>query len=106
MGTVDIVHVKDSIGHQFATRLTNVFVIGSGKKPLVSLPKGKGIRLSIAEEVCARARGEMVSTVVLHLISQQALVFLPPPHTHSATAGWRRRPRLLRKRSRPFSLPV
>jgi len=50
MGTVDIVHVKDSIGHQFATRLTNVFVIGSGKKPLVTLPKGKGIRLSIAEE--------------------------------------------------------
>lgn len=31
-------------------RLTNVFVIGKGDKPLVSLPKGKGVRLSIIQE--------------------------------------------------------
>ena len=36
--------------HSFATRLSNVFVIGKGNKPYVSLPKGKGIRLTIAEE--------------------------------------------------------
>jgi len=43
-GSFDIVHVKDAVGHTFATRMTNVFVIGKGDKPLVSLPKGKGIR--------------------------------------------------------------
>eukprot|EP00048_Salpingoeca_helianthica_P014215 m.220676 g.220676 ORF g.220676 m.220676 type:complete len:266 (-) comp15625_c0_seq1:127-924(-) len=51
-GSFDVVHVKDSIGHQFATRLSNTFVIGAGgsAKPLVALPKGKGVKLTIAEE--------------------------------------------------------
>ncbi|XP_072022462.1 small ribosomal subunit protein eS4-like [Amphiura filiformis] len=49
-GSFDIVHVKDSTGHMFATRMSNVFIIGKGSKCLVSLPKGKGIRLTIAEE--------------------------------------------------------
>merc|ERR1712105_81183 len=49
-GSFDIVHVKDSNGHVFATRLAYVFVIGKGNKPYISLPKGKGIKLSIAEE--------------------------------------------------------
>lgn len=49
-GSFDIVHVKDSQGHVFATRLSNVFIIGKGTKAYVSLPKGKGIKLSIAEE--------------------------------------------------------
>jgi len=51
-GSYDIVHVKDVLGHTFATRLSNVFVIGRGgsAKPLISLPKGKGVKLSIAEE--------------------------------------------------------
>jgi len=49
-GSFDIVHVKDSTGHTFATRLGNVFIIGKGNKAMVSLPKGKGIRLSIMEE--------------------------------------------------------
>lgn len=49
-GSFDIIHVKDAAGHKFATRLTNVFVIGKGQKPAVSLPKSKGIRLSIIEE--------------------------------------------------------
>jgi small subunit ribosomal protein S4e len=29
---------------------SNVFVIGQGNKPLITLPKGKGVKLSIAEE--------------------------------------------------------
>ncbi|CAH1229279.1 small ribosomal subunit protein eS4, X isoform-like [Branchiostoma lanceolatum] len=49
-GSFDIVHVKDTAGHTFATRLSNIFVIGRGNKPWVSLPKGKGIHLTIAEE--------------------------------------------------------
>jgi len=49
-GSFDIVHIKDTLGHQFATRLNYVFIIGKGGKSWVSLPKGKGVRLSIAEE--------------------------------------------------------
>jgi len=46
----DIVHVKDAAGHSFATRDTNVFIIGQGTKSLVSLPKRKGVKNSIIEE--------------------------------------------------------
>jgi len=49
-GSFEIVHVKDSNGHTFATRVNNVFVIGRGNKPLIALPRGKGLKLSIAEE--------------------------------------------------------
>merc|ERR1712001_524979 len=41
-GSFDIVHVKDANGH--------IFVIGKGAKPYISLPKGAGIKLSVAEE--------------------------------------------------------
>lgn len=54
-GTVDICHLKDSAGNEFATRLGNVFVIGKANKPMISLPKGKGIKLSILEEAANRA---------------------------------------------------
>lgn len=46
----DIVTVKDAKGHNFATRVANVFTIGSGTTPLVSLPKGRGIKKTIIEE--------------------------------------------------------
>ena len=49
-GSFDIVHLKDSAGHLFATRLGNVFVIGQGNRPMVSLPKRKGIKMTILEE--------------------------------------------------------
>ena len=49
-GAFDIIHIKDALGHSFATRMTNVFVIGKGQKALVSLPRQKGIRLTVAEE--------------------------------------------------------
>lgn len=50
-GGFDLVHIKDSLGNEFVTRMTNVFVIGAeAGKPYVSLPKGKGIKLSISEE--------------------------------------------------------
>jgi small subunit ribosomal protein S4e len=49
-GDFDIVHLKDKKGHSFATRLENVFVLGEGQSPIISLPRGKGIKLSIAEE--------------------------------------------------------
>merc|ERR1711908_138085 len=53
-GSFDIVHVKDAAGNIFATRLGNVFVIGKGNRPMVSLPKRKGIKLSILEERALR----------------------------------------------------
>ena len=49
-GSFDIIHIKDSLGHTFATRLSNVFIIGKGTKAMVSLPRQKGLRLTIAEE--------------------------------------------------------
>ena len=53
-GSFDIVHLKDANGHTFATRLSNVFIIGEGNKALVSLPRGKGLRLSNEEDRAAK----------------------------------------------------
>ena len=44
-GGFNIVHIKDAIDNSFATRETNVFVIGN-EKPWISLPKGKGVKVS------------------------------------------------------------
>merc|ERR1712088_1239759 len=49
-GSFDIVNVKDASGASFATRMSNIFVIGRGKQALVSLPRQKGIKITIAEE--------------------------------------------------------
>jgi len=49
-GSFEMVHVKDAVGHVFATRLANVIPIGKGNKPWISLPKGNGIKLSIVED--------------------------------------------------------
>mmetsp|Transcript_37515 Transcript_37515/g.120383 ORF Transcript_37515/g.120383 Transcript_37515/m.120383 type:complete len:263 (-) Transcript_37515:1864-2652(-) len=48
-GSFDIVTVKDATGNSFATRLANIFIIGKDK-PEYSLPKGKGIKLTIIQE--------------------------------------------------------
>jgi 40S ribosomal protein S4 C-terminus/KOW motif len=44
-GGFNIVHIKDAIENSFATRESNVFIIGQDK-PWVSLPKGKGVKVS------------------------------------------------------------
>ena len=49
-GAIEMVHVADAAGRRFVTRISNVFVIGKGTKPLVSLPKMKGVRKTIMEE--------------------------------------------------------
>jgi small subunit ribosomal protein S4e len=49
-GSFDIVHLRDKRGNDFATRLSNVFVIGDANKAWITLPKQKGIKLSIQEE--------------------------------------------------------
>lgn len=49
-GGIDMVHIRDALDRTFVTRITNIFVIGEGTKSWVSLPKGKGIKLTISEE--------------------------------------------------------
>ncbi|KAJ8510877.1 hypothetical protein OPV22_001311 [Ensete ventricosum] len=41
-GSFESIHIQDATGHEFATCMVNVFTIGKGMKPWVSLPKGKG----------------------------------------------------------------
>jgi len=55
-GNPTIVHIKDAHSHVFATRLNNVFIIGKGSKALVSIPRARGIKLSILEERERRAK--------------------------------------------------
>lgn len=45
-GGFDIVHLKDVLDNTFATRLSNVFIIGT-EKPWISLPKGKGVKVRV-----------------------------------------------------------
>lgn len=45
-GGFNIVHIKDVIDNSFATRESNVFVIGK-EKPWISLPKGKGVKVCL-----------------------------------------------------------
>ena len=45
-GGFNIVHVKDAIDNEFATRESNVFIIGKDK-PWISLPKGKGVKVCL-----------------------------------------------------------
>ena len=54
-GSHDIVHVKDKTGQSWATRGTNVFVIGTKATPVISLPRQKGIKHGIIEEARRRA---------------------------------------------------
>jgi len=59
-GSFSIVTVKDKKGNTFATRQSNVFVIGDGDHIQVSLPKGRGIKKNIMQERAeAEARGDL-----------------------------------------------
>ncbi|CDP16509.1 unnamed protein product [Coffea canephora] len=61
-GSFETIHVQDATGHEFATRLGNVFIIGKGAKPWVSLPKGKCIKLSVIEEQRKRIAAQAATT--------------------------------------------
>lgn len=56
-GSYEIANVRDSNGNSFATRLSNIFVIGQGKKPLIKLPKYNGLRLSLIAERNSKIAG-------------------------------------------------
>ena len=51
-GSFTIVHIKDSAGNIFSTRQANVFIIGSGNKPMISLPKGARPRVASVRALC------------------------------------------------------
>jgi len=53
-GSFEIIHVKDAAGNSFCTRLGNVMVIGETGKEWISLPKGKGIKLTNTEDRAKR----------------------------------------------------
>jgi len=55
-GLFDIVHLRDAKDHKFATRKDNVFIIGAGTRPLITLPKTKGIKFTVIEERDLRMR--------------------------------------------------
>jgi small subunit ribosomal protein S4e len=55
IGSYEIAHVKDTAGKTFSTRSSNVFIIGEGNKASITLPKGKGIKLTILEEAAMRS---------------------------------------------------
>lgn len=50
IGSVEIVHLADKLGHKFATRLQNVMVIGKGDQRWITLPRGDGIKLNIIDD--------------------------------------------------------
>ena len=60
-GGFAIVHLKDAVDNTFATRESNVFVIGR-EKPWISLPKGKGVKVGLSRcpvdvsSCCSRGR--------------------------------------------------
>ena len=59
-GSFSIVTIKDAKGNTFATRLGNIFVLGSGNHPQITLPKGRGIKKDILQERAeAEARGDL-----------------------------------------------
>merc|ERR1739842_249941 len=49
-GAFDICHIRDAKDHKFATRKDNIFIIGAGSKPMISLPKTKGIKYTIIQD--------------------------------------------------------
>jgi len=64
-GGFEIVHVKDAAGQAFATRISNVFVIGKGTKSLVSLPQKKGIKRTPLEELELSKKKEGTTTTAV-----------------------------------------
>jgi len=57
-GSTEIIHLKDAVGHTFATRVGNVFVIGKGNTSLITIPKNKGVKQTILEEKARREKAK------------------------------------------------
>jgi len=60
-GSHNMVYVEDLAGRSFATRQDNVFALGVGKKSLVTLPRGGGVKLGIVEARDKAQRKEAIA---------------------------------------------
>lgn len=49
-GSHDVIYMRDEKGHTWTTLIENVFILGKGNQSLVSLPKDRGVKLSVLEE--------------------------------------------------------
>jgi small subunit ribosomal protein S4e len=58
-GDWDIIHVKDAAGQTFATRSSNIFIIGTGNNNTISLPRRRGVRVNILQEQEHRVQKEL-----------------------------------------------
>ncbi|CAO1623392.1 unnamed protein product [Parajaminaea phylloscopi] len=57
IGGFDIAHVRDAVGRDFSTRMSNIFAIApADSKPWISLARGGGVARTIAEERDERRR--------------------------------------------------
>lgn len=65
-GGFNVVHVKDAIDNTFATRESNVFIIGQ-EKPWISLPKGKGVKVCVFFIVDLLYIQQLTHSIALHL---------------------------------------
>lgn len=52
-GKIDVVTLKDTNGSIYSTRLANIFIIGNGKIPSITLPRDLGVKTGIAARVNA-----------------------------------------------------
>jgi len=57
-GSHSIVHIEDLAKNTFATRQENAFVLGAGKKALVSLPRGGGVKQTPMQQLAAKQARE------------------------------------------------
>lgn len=74
-GGFNIVHIKDAIDNSFATRETNVFVIGN-EKPWISLPKGKGVKVRFRWSFSTRPPESMLIVISCPLQRRGIVVVL------------------------------
>jgi hypothetical protein len=75
-GGFAIVHIKDAIDNSFATRESNVFIIGK-EKPWISLPKGKGVKVSYKTQLIVPCLLLIVSSFLL--LRREIVAVLSPP---------------------------
>jgi len=49
-GAETIAYVEDLAKRPFSTLFSNIFIIGEGQKPMITLPQGGGVKLTIIEQ--------------------------------------------------------
>jgi hypothetical protein len=87
-GGFNIVHIKDAIDNSFATREGNVFIIGK-EKPWISLPKGKGVKVSYEADLCLRSIYADYNFSFLSLRREIVVVLWLLIERSDAYASWR-----------------